>query len=368
MRLAEPPPAEYAQLKALPKVDLHDHLDGGLRSETIIELASQASHPLPKDTPQALGQWFFDQANAGSLPAYLETFDHTLAVMQQPDHLARVAREAVADLAHDGVVHAELRFAPELHTHQGLSLDQVVDAVLAGLGQGRQDNPGVSTGLILCAMRQNTRQAAIADLALRYRHRGVVAFDLAGPEAGFPPSLFQNILRRLRLASFPVTLHAGEADGVASILQAVHLGGAIRIGHGLRLIDDIEGWDSPDPNDAKLGHFAHWVRDQAIALELCPTSNLQTGAAHSYASHPITALRRLGFTVTINCDNRLMSNTSVSQEMWHLTQQAGWSLTDLAQTTLDAASAAFIPADQRQDLIDQRILPRLADSAHRLRL
>jgi len=355
---------EYTQVRALPKVELHDHLDGGLRPETIIELAGQVGHALPANTPETLGQWFFDQASAGSLPAYLETFAHTLAVMQQPDHLARVAREAVADLAADGVVHAELRFAPELHTRQGLELELVVDAVLAGLRQGEQDHLGTTTGLILCAMRQTTNQAAVADLALRYRHRGVVGFDLAGPEAGFPPSLFQDTWQRLRLASFPVTLHAGEAAGAESIRQAIHLGGAVRIGHGLRLIDSIEGWDGPDLGGAKLGDLAHWVRDQAIPLELCPTSNLQTGAAQDYASHPITALRQLGFTVTINCDNRLMSRTSVSQEMWHLVEQAGWSLPDLAQATLDAAAAAFVHADQRQDLIDRRIMPRLAALPH----
>ena len=351
---------EFAQVKALPKVELHDHLDGGLRPETIIELAAQVGHPVPANTPDTLGQWFFDQASAGSLPAYLETFDHTLAVMQQPDHLARVAREAVADLAADGVVHTELRFAPELHTRQGLTQDQVVDAVLAGLREGEQDHPGMTTSLILCAMRQATNQAAVADLALRHRHRGVVAFDLAGPEAGFPPSLFQATLQHLRLASFPVTLHAGEAAGTESIQQAIHLGGAVRIGHGLRIVEDIAGWDAPDLAAAQLGDLAHWLRDHAIPLELCPTSNLQTGAAQDYASHPITALKQLGFTVTINCDNRLMSRTSVSQEMWHLVEEADWDWPDLAQATLDAAAAAFIHADQRQDLIDRRIMPHLA--------
>ncbi|MCL1898063.1 MAG: adenosine deaminase [Micrococcales bacterium] len=347
--------ADIAQVRALPKVELHDHLDGGLRPTTIIELANQIGFRLPASDPEALGQWFFDQANSGSLPAYLETFSVTLAVMQTQDSLAQVAREAVTDLAGDGVVHMELRFAPELHTKQGLSLDLVVDAVLAGMAEGRQDNPGTSTGLIVCSMRQANNQPAIADLALRYRNKGAVAFDLAGPEAGFGPDLFQPTLKKLRLASFPVTLHAGEGDGIVSIRQAIHLGGAVRIGHGVRLVEDIANWQQPD--QAELGDLAHWLRDQAIPLELCPTSNLQTGVAKNYASHPATALKDLGFKVTINCDNRLMSQTSVSQEMWHLVDQAGWQMADLRTATLNAAQAAFLHADQRKDLINQRLAP-----------
>ena len=347
------------QVKALPKVELHDHLDGGLRPTTVLELARQIGHQPPASDPAELGRWFFDQANSGSLPAYLETFDQTLAVMQQTEHLARVAREAVADLAEDGVVHAEIRFAPELHTKQGLELDQIVDAVLSGLAEGRQDYPQISTGLIVCSMRQANRQAEVAALALRHRARGVVAFDLAGPEAGFRPERFLDCFRELQLASMPITLHAGEADGLESIQQAIHLAGALRLGHGLRLVDDITNWDQPD--QAELGHLAHWVRDQAVALELCPTSNLQTAAASDYAGHPITALKDLGFTVTVNCDNRLMSNTSVSQEMMHLVEQAGWQLADLARATLDAASSAFLHQDRRQDLIDCAIAPKLAN-------
>jgi len=354
-------PPDVTQIKALPKVVLHDHLDGGLRPQTIIELAESAGHRLPATDPEALGRWFCDQANSGSLPVYLTTFDQTLAVMQTADNLARVAREAVIDLANDGVVHAELRFAPEQHTRGGLGMSQAVSAVLAGLSEGAQEattaGQPITTGLILCAMRQANNAPAVAELALAKRQTGVVGFDLAGPEAGFRPSLFVDTLRRLRLASFPVTLHAGEADAAASVAEAIHLGGAIRVGHGVRLIDDIG--DPLDPTAAQLGPLAHWVRDQAIALEMCPTSNLQTGAAKSYAAHPITALHRLGFTVTINCDNRLVSGTSMSAEMSHLVEQAGWELPDLAQATLNAASAAFLHHDARQDLIDNLIVPRL---------
>jgi adenosine deaminase len=341
------------QIRALPKVSLHDHLDGGLRPDTIIELAGPAGHALPRDNPDELGQWFFAQANSGSLEAYLETFDHTLAVMQQAPNLVRVAREAIEDLAADGVVHAELRFAPELHQRGGLTKEQVLEAVLAGVKEGLQDTPGMTAGVIVCAMRQHNQANQIADLALRYRHRGVVGFDMAGPEAGHPPVDYLPAYNRLRWESFPITLHAGEADGATGIHQALHLAGALRIGHGVRITDNIEGFDNHELDDAapRLGTLAQWVLDRAIPLEMCPTSNIQTGTAQSIATHPATALAKLGFAVTINPDNRLMSATSVSQELTKLVQQAGWTLDDVRHAIVASGQAAFLNHHQRCDLV-----------------
>jgi adenosine deaminase len=340
-------------VKALPKIVLHDHLDGGLRPETIIELAGPAAHALPTEDPAALGEWFVAAADSGSLVRYLDTFVHTAAVTQTADNLARVAREAVVDLADDGAVYAELRFAPEQHLAQGLTLDEVVDAVLAGLAVGCEEamvqGHEIQANAIVCAMRQGNNADAVSQLALRFRERGVVGFDLAGPEAGFPASRYVSALNRVRDASFPTTIHAGEAFGPASIGQAVHAGGAIRIGHGVRIVEDIDGWR--DPATATLGELANWVRDRHIPLEMCPTSNRQTGAVPSIAAHPITQLRELGFAVTINTDNRLMSGTSATKESYALVKEAGWTLEDLRGATLTAARGAFVHCDDVQRLV-----------------
>jgi adenosine deaminase len=344
------------QIVALPKVLLHDHLDGGVRPATVVDLAVQAGHDLPTTDPEALAAWFRDAADSGSLEAYIGTFVHTAGVMQTTDALRRVAREAVEDLAADGVVYAEERFAPELHQSGGLSLQQAVDAVRAGLAEGEASAAAqgrtIRTGLILCAMRQSDRADEIAALALANRDRGVVGFDVAGPESGFPASAMSAAFAQLRTARFPVTVHAGEAAGADSMDDAVEVG-ALRLGHGIRLMDDI----TASGDTFRLGRLAHWVRDRRIALEVCPTSNVQTGGAVSIAKHPVTTLLRLGFAVTVNTDNRLQSRTSLSRELHLLVTEAGWTPDDLRTVTLTAARHAFCHEDERTDLIDRVLLP-----------
>lgn len=362
-------------IRALPKVLLHDHLDGGLRPETICEIADESGLELPAQGGEALGAWFVSAAGSwftdgvetGSLETYLETFAVTTAVMQTPEQLHRIAKESVLDLAADGVVYAEQRYAPEQHTAKGLSLQDVVEAVQTGIDDGIAEAAAagrhIRVGQLVTAMRQNDLWEQVAELALANWDNGVVGFDLAGPEAGFPPDRIPTALQQLREASFPVTIHAGEADGLVSISAALHRGGALRLGHGVRIMDDIEVPDLPGASideiaaGARLGRLAHWVRDNQIPLELCPTSNTQTGAATSIAAHPITLLRHLGFAVTVNTDNRLQSGTSATREMHLLVQDAGWSLDDLRDVTLDAAWNTFIHFDERGDLVEQVILP-----------
>ncbi|WP_250447845.1 adenosine deaminase [Actinotalea sp. C106] len=373
-RAAAPPSPE--EIAALPKVVLHDHLDGGLRPATVLELAAQIGHPLPAADAEALGAWFESTASAGSLEQYLETFAHTVSVMQTAENLRRVAREAVVDLAADGVVYAEQRYAPEQHLAGGLSLQQVVDAVGAGLDEGvalaAEEGRSIRVGQLLTAMRHADRSREVAELALANRDRGVVGFDLAGAEAGHPAGRHERAFRMLRAASFPVTVHAGEAAGVESVADALHLAGALRLGHGARLVEDLTPGAPTDEDpsgisETRLGRVAHWVRDQQVPLELCPTSNLQTGVATSVAEHPITLLARLGFAVTINTDNRLMSATSMTREMTRLVEEAGWSLADLRDATLTAAWSAFIHHDEREALVEDVLLPAYTTSNGRHR-
>ena len=341
------------RLLPLPKIALHDHLDGGLRPATIIELAAAAGYELPSTDAAELGAWFVSAADSGSLVRYLETFAHTVAVMQTADNLARVAREAIVDLAADGVIYAELRYAPEQHLQGGLTLQQVVEAVQAGIDAGIAEAAAASNdilaGALLTAMRHADRGTEIARLTLENYGRCCVGFDIAGAEDGFPPSRQAEAFALLRDAHVPTTIHAGEAAGVASISEAVGLGAARRIGHGVRIHEDIAGFGTPEP---VFGPVAAFVRDNQIPLELCPSSNIQTGAAESIAKHPITGLRDLGFTVTINCDNRLMSGTSLTREMALLVDEAGWTLADLELATLDAAWAAFQSYDVREELAE----------------
>ena len=357
-------------LGPIPAVCLHDHLDGALRPATIVELAREINHELPQTDPVALGRWFEDSANSGSLERYLTTFEHTTAVMQTAEALARVAEEYVLDCAADGLIHTEVRWAPEQHLVGGLTLDQAVDAVQDGLARGvaevKASGGHISAVQILCAMRHLDKSGEIAQLVVdRVRAAAgttspgdvpgepapgsVVAFDLAGPEKGFPASDHRQALRLLTENLVPVTLHAGEADGAESIRDALVSGRALRIGHGVRLLED-------DPE--ATGPLSRWVRDRHIALEVCPCSNLQTGAishwGESIKDHPITQLHRSGFTVTLSPDNRLMSATSVSHEMSLLLSEAGWSNQDLADIQLNAARAAFVPRAY-QDWLAERI-------------
>ncbi|CAM5790902.1 adenosine deaminase OS=Cellulomonas persica OX=76861 GN=add2 PE=3 SV=1 [Cellulomonas persica] len=348
-----------ALIPTLPKVLLHDHLDGGLRPATVVELAAEIGHELPSTDPEELGQWFVEAASAGSLERYLETFAHTVGVLQTAPALQRVAREAVLDLAADGVVYAEIRFAPEQHLEQGLTLQEVVDAVRAGFDEGaaqaRADGRPIRVLAILCAMRHLDRWQDVAALAVANRDAGVVAFDLAGPEDGYLPSTHASVFEALRQAHFPCTVHAGEAAGTDSVADAVAQG-ALRLGHGVRLADDV----SADELGDRLGLLAHWVRDRRIALEVCPSSNVQTGGAPSIAEHPVTRLHRLGFAVTVNTDNRLQSGTSLGRELTLLVEQAGWTLHDLEDVAVTAAAHAFVHDDERAALIDTVIRPAYA--------
>ena len=297
---------------------------------------------------------------SGSLERYLETFDHTVAVMQTVEGLQRVACEAAEDLADDGVVYAEIRWAPEQHVEAGLSLEQVVDAVLAGFRQGEANAAArgkrIRVGALVTAMRHAARSSEIAKLAVAYRDSGVVGFDIAGAEAGFPPTRHLDAFEYLRRENFHFTIHAGEAFGLPSIWEALQWCGADRLGHGVRIVDDIDSSGSAP----KLGRLAQYVRDKRIPLEMCPSSNIQTGAATSIAEHPIGLLRRLYFRVTVNTDNRLMSGTSMSREMTLLSDAFGYDWADLQWFTINAMKSAFIPFDERLAIINEVIKPGYA--------
>ena len=345
-----------------PKVLLHDHLDGGLRPATIIDLAGQTGYGLlPSTQPDELADWFLTAANSGSLELYLQTFAHTVAVMQTPDAIRRVARECAIDLGTDGVVYAEVRFAPELHCERGMDLHAVVDETLAGFAEGQSEAAAaghpIRIGVLLTAIRSAAKSSEIAKLAVEYRDRGVVGFDIAGAEAGFPPTRHLDAFEYLRRENAHFTIHAGEGFGLPSIWEAIQWCGADRLGHGVRIVDDITlGLDG----HPVLGPLAAYVRDRRIPLEMCPSSNVQTGAAASIAEHPIGMLRRLGFRVTVNTDNRLMSGTSMSREMDLLSKAFGYGLNDLQWFTVNAMKSAFIPFDERLAIIDERIKPGYA--------
>ena len=372
-------PASDARLdiRSLPKVSLHDHLDGGLRPATIIELAAEAGHQLPSTDPVALGEWFRTSADSGSLPRYLETFDHTVAVMQTRGALVRVAREFVEDLAEDGVVYAEIRWAPEQHLQAGLSLDEAVEAVQEGINAGIDSVEAagglIQVGQLITAMRHADRGLEIAELAVRHRHTGAVGFDIAGAEDGFPAARFTEAFTFLAENQFPVTVHAGEAAGVESIRDALVSGRALRLGHGVRIAEDIEvdfdagevpeaqeAPESGEPGDdtavgmVSIGQVAGWVRDRGIPLEICPSSNLQTGAVAAFGedieSHPIDLLYQTGFQVTVNTDNRLMSGVTLTGEFELLVETFAYDLDDILEFTMNAVDAAFLPLEERDAL------------------
>jgi adenosine deaminase len=336
---------------------LHDHLDGGLRPETVVELAAECGHRLPTTDPGELAEWFHDSADSGSLERYLETFQHTVGVMQTRESLIRVAAECAQDLAADGVVYAEVRYAPELHTERDLHLEQVVEAVIEGFAEGARDR-GIRIGVLLTAMRHAARSSEIAELAVAYRDAGVVGFDIAGAEAGFPPTRHLDAFEYLRQQNSHFTIHAGEGFGLPSIWEALQWCGADRLGHGVRIVDDIK---TAVDGTVALGRLAAYVRDKRIPLEMCPTSNVQTGAAPSIAEHPIGLLSRLRFRVTINTDNRLMSNCSMSSEMAALVDAFGYGWGELGWFTVNAMKSAFIGFDERLALINNVIKPRYAE-------
>ncbi len=340
-----------------PKVLLHDHLDGGMRPTTVIELATETGYTeLPTTDPDDLAAWFRRGADRNKLELYLETFAHTVGVTQTPESLERAAFEAAQDLAADGIVYAEVRFAPEQHMLRGLSLDEVVEAVLRGFRAGC-NGTDLTLGVLCSAMRQAARSYEIAELVVRHRDSGVVGFDIAGPEAGFPPARHLDAFQLCMRENVHITIHAGEAFGLPSIQEALSYCGAERLGHGVRIVDDIK---VDSDGKARLGRLASFVRDRRVPLEMCPTSNVNTGAAASIADHPIGLLRDLRFRVTVNTDNRLMSNVSLSDEFAKLSEVLGYGLGDMEWLTLNAMKSAFWPFEQRLRIINELIKPRYA--------
>jgi adenosine deaminase len=349
------------QIKRLPKALLHDHLDGGLRPQTMIDIAKEIGYTaLPTHDPKALAQWFRDSCDSGSLVLYLETFDHTIALMQRREDIVRVARECVIDLARDGVVYAEVRGAPELFTRNGLTMSDVVEATIEGFKLGTEEAKAegffIRVVSILCGMRQNKLSQEVAELVVKYRDKGVVGFDIAGPEDGFPPSDQLETFEYLRRENAHFTIHAGEAYGLPSIWEAIQLCGAERLGHGVRITDDIDFNHTPP----RLGRLASYVRDRRIPLEMCPTSNVQTGAVSSLVEHPIGKLSALRFRVTVNTDNRLMSGTSMTHEMSELVKTFNWNFQDLQRVTVNALKSAFIPFEERLAIIEEIVKPAYA--------
>ena len=357
-----PTPLTADTIRTAPKVLLHDHLDGGLRPATIVELAAECGYEgLPTTDVDALGRWFTESADSGSLVRYLETFDQTLAVMQTREGLTRVASECAQDLAADGVVYAEVRFAPEQHLQRGLTLPQVVQAVLDGFAEGSrtaaESGRGIRVRALLTAMRQAARSREIAELVVAFRDKEVAGFDIAGAEAGFPPSRHLDAFEYLQRENSHFTIHAGEAFGLPSIWEAIQWCGAERLGHGVRIVDDIS---VDDEGSATLGLLAGYVRDRRIPLEMAPTSNIQTGAATSIATHPIGLLTDLRFRVTVNTDNRLMSGVSMTSEMTALVEAFGYDWHRLQWFTINAMKSSFLPFDERLAIIENIIKPGYA--------
>jgi adenosine deaminase len=348
-------------IERAPKVLLHDHLDGGLRAATVLELAREIRYTgLPTSDADELAEWFIADTPGSDLVRYLEGFAHTIAVMQTRDQLERVASESALDLARDGVVYAEIRFAPELHLIGGQTLHEVVRAVLDGFANGvaqaRREGQTIVVRTILSAMRQANLSETIAELAVEFRDQGVCGFDIAGPEDGFPPTHHLRAFQLVQREDFHMTIHAGEAFGLPSIWEAVQFCNAERLGHGVRIVDDITEVDGR----YELGRLAHFIRDRRIPLEVCPTSNVHTGAATSIAEHPIELLRKLRFRVTINTDNRLMSGISLSSEFDSCAKAFGWTLEDMEWLTLNAVKSSFFPFDARLAMINTVIKPGYA--------
>jgi adenosine deaminase len=349
-------------IRLAPKALLHDHLDGGLRPATVIDLAREFDYRnLPTEDVDELATWFRRGADRKSLELYLETFEHTVGVMQDRDAIIRVAAECAEDLAADGVVYAEVRYAPELSTQKGLTLDEVVDANLEGFLIGSQRAAAVGNPIVMkaivTAMRQAARSVEVAQCAVRWRDAGVVGFDIAGPEAGYRPTRHLEAFEAVRQENFHITIHAGEGFGLPSIWEALQFCGAERLGHGVRIVDDITALDD---GSYQLGRLAAFVRDRRVPLEMCPTSNVHSGAAVSFETHPIDLLRRLRFRVTVNTDNRLMSNVSMSTEFKALDEVFSLGLGEMEWLTINAMKSAFAPFDERLRIINEVVKPGYA--------
>lgn len=340
---------------SLPSVLLHDHLDGGLRPATILELAETHDYRgLPTTDETGLAEWF-DQSESGSLENYLRAFEHTIALMQTPEAIERVAYEAAVDLVADGVVYAEIRFCPPMHTKQGMTRAAVIEAVVSGMSLGSKES-GLQWGLIIDSLRHIHDSMDLARLAVASRHLGVVGFDLAGPEAGHPPEEHVAACRLVRESGLRLTIHAGESageDGVAYVASSVDKCGAERIGHGVELINDCLIHDG---EIVDLGPVAERLRNRRIPLEMCPTSSLATGSLQP-EQHPVGPLYRAGFNITLNTDNRLMSATSMSDEFDFVQKYHRFGIDDLALTTRRSLDAAFCPWDLKVELWETKIAP-----------
>jgi adenosine deaminase len=342
----------------MPKVLLHDHLDGGLRPKTVIELARDQGVELPTTNETALAKWFHEGAMVGNLTQYLQGFSVTTSVMQTVDALERVAEEMLEDMAADGVVYVETRFSPLFHRQGGLGNREVVEAVIKGLDRGRE-NFGVRYGVILCAMRSMDPMTSLemAELAVAFRDRGVVGFDLAGDEMGHPPKRHIDAFQYVQRENFNITIHAGEAFGKESIWQALQWCGAHRIGHGTRLRDDLF---LDNGRVAGIGSLAGYVLDKRIPLEICLTSNLHTGAAQSYADHPFRWFFDKRFRVTLNTDNRLMSDVSMTGEYEVAAREYGLDFADLEKIAINSMKSSFLPYNQRIAVIYDVLKPGFA--------
>ena len=344
-------------IEKMPKVELHDHLDGGLRPETIIELAEREKIPVPSNNPEELASWFHRGADRKSLALYLEGFAVTVSLMQNKQALKRIAKEAIIDRAEENIVYTEIRFAPSLCTQKGLNLEEIVETVLEGLEEGSAET-GTVYGLILCAMRDQSDSLEIAELAVSFRTRGVVGFDIAGDEFGHPPKRHLEAFQYIRNKNFNITIHAGEAFGVESIWQAVQICGAHRIGHATRLIEDMTVTDS---KITRMGTLSHFIRNRRIPLEICLSSNVQTGAADSIESHPFKIYYSNGFRVSLCTDNILMSNTSLTKEFILAAEIFSLDIHDLEKLTINAMKSAFVNHDERLDIIYDIIKPEFSE-------
>lgn len=342
-------------IRQAPKVQLHDHLDGGLRPQTVIELARDIGYKeLPTTDPDELAEWFHKGANKGSLVEYLEGFVHTCAVMQTRDALERVAYEMMEDMHQDGVCYIETRFCPDLLTGRGLHLEEVVRSVLEGLEKGKKDF-GVCYGLIICGMRNMRRSLEMAELAVNFRNYGVVGFDLAGEEGGFPPKEHLDAFQFIKRENFSITIHAGEAFGKQSIWQAIQYCGAHRIGHATRLVEDF-GYDK-EGRVVSLGPLSQYILDKRIPLEICLLSNVHTGAVDKLENHPFGELFRIGFRVFLNTDDKLMSDTTLTNEYMTASEVFGLDLKDIEKLTLNAIKSAFCFHKERLRIIYEVIKP-----------
>ena len=357
--------ASREAVRKAPKVLLHEHLDGSLRPATVLELAEQAGYEeLPESDPAKLGDWFFDGADQGDLGLYLKGFRHTIAVMQTEAALERVAFEALEDLAEDNVVYAELRFAPHFHTHEGLGLDAVMSSVLRGLRRASEEF-GIEFGLIVCAMRNESSELSLklAELAIAWRKRGCVGFDLAGEEEGHPAKHHLEAFQFMKRSNGSITIHAGESFGPDSIWQALQFCGAHRIGHGTRLSEEIVVYED---KVIHVGGLARYVLDHRIPIEVCLSSNLHTGATPSLAEHPFPYFLREGYRVTLNTDNRLMSRTTMTDECMVAVEAFGCDLDDLEHVAINTMKSAFYPYQDRVRLIEETIRPGYALLRQRL--